>query len=79
MAHIPVAPGATTVKADPNDPAFKKFLRRVAVVKMAMQMGAMITPMVEDDELVALICEDIDGRAEVYYDQIQKIREAKNK
>ena len=66
-------------KADPNDPQYKRYLTRVRLIIMGMQMAAMVTPMIEDDELVSIISDDINASAEKYYDQWQKIREAKKK
>ena len=64
MANIPVAP----VKADPNDPDYIRFRRRV-LATLAIGAGLVaLTPTTEDDEYFAIIQQILTENMEQAYD-----------
>jgi ArsR family metal-binding transcriptional regulator len=56
------------IKADPNDPKYKLFRRRLSGITILAQGIVSLTPTPNDDEIFNIVAEFLNERAEELYD-----------
>jgi len=67
------------IKADPNDPKYKLFRRRLSGLMILAQGIVALTPAQNDDEIFAIVGEFLNERAEELYDAYTRKQAEKNK